>query len=459
MKITSWGAAGEVTGSKHLIETRQTRLLLDCGMFQGRRHEADRRNREMGFNADSLTCVLLSHAHIDHSGLLPLLSKKGFSGNVYATHATRDLCSIMLLDSAHIQEKDAAWLSKKNMTYIPPLYGPEDVQEIMRHFIAVSYERHLPVASDIWVRFHDAGHVLGSSMIELEVEEDGQRKTVVFTGDIGRKNMPILEDPWQPREAGLVIMESTYGNREHDPIEQVDQKLAAIIRETHARGGKIIIPTFALERAQEVIYAIKRLETSNAIPDIPVFVDSPLTVNITEIFRLHTEGFDEEFRKVMREAGDPFQLRQIRYIRDVQESMQLNDLEGPAIILSASGMCEFGRIVHHLRNHCEDPRNTILIVGFQAQHTLGRRIVERRKRIKIHGAPRELNARVEVMNEFSAHAGRAELLDFARPFSQNADKVLLVHGEEAALTALQAELTKLDIKDIRIQEEGVAVEY
>ena len=389
MRITSYGGAGEVTGSKHLLEINGNRILLDCGLFQGRREDSDRKNRDLGFDASKVNAVLLSHAHIDHSGLLPMLVKRGFRGVVYATHATRDLCSIMLLDSAHIQQRDAEWLSKKQMAYVAPLYGKEDVQgdhaQLRRDVVRQAHPRrqrrlrHLPRRGPRARLGHDRTRILR-----------GRRAPQAY---LQRRHRPQEyahpQRPVEPGAADTVMMESTYGNREHDPIEEADEKLAAIINETRARGGKVVIPTFALERAQEIIYALKSLEASGAIPSIPVFVDSPLTVNITEIFRLHTEGFDREFAELMRDAGDPFQLENIRYIRDRNQSMELNNLEGPAIILSASGMCEFGRIVHHLRNTISDPRNTVLIVGFQAEHTLGRRIVEKRRTVKIFGVARE----------------------------------------------------------------------
>jgi len=458
MKITSLGAAREVTGSKHLLEHNGARILLDCGLFQGIRREADEKNRRASLNPTSLHAVILSHAHIDHSGLLPLLAKQGYRGTVYCTPATRDLCAIMLLDSAHIQQRDAEFLSKKDRSFVPPLYAAEDVQEIMRRFVSVPYEVRLPVVPGMFLTFHDAGHVLGSAMVELDYEEHGRRRRFIFSGDIGRKNTPILQDPWEPGDADAVLMESTYGHREHDPIEAVEAKLRTIIHDTFNRGGKIIVPTFALERAQEVIYALKRLEVKNTIPKQPVFVDSPLTVNITEVFRLHTESFDREFRAAMHETGNPFELENIRYIRSQSESMELNTLKGPAIIIAASGMCEYGRILHHLRNHCEDARNTILIVGFQAKNTLGRRIVERQRQIKIFGVKRDLNAQVKTLNEFSAHAGRSELIAFGMRFKGRAERILLAHGEEEALAALKTALDAGGMANVSIQDENRPVE-
>jgi len=457
MKVTSFGAAEEVTGSKHLLELNGKRILLDCGMFQGHRIEADRKNRHLGFDAETIHAVVLSHAHIDHSGLLPMLTKHGYRGNIYATPATRDLCAIMLMDSAHIQKRDAEFLSKRKLEFIPPLYRDEDVQELMRRFISIPYEVRFPLFDDFQITFHDAGHVLGSAMVEIDYTENDTPRKFIYTGDIGRKNMSILCDPWEPKDADAVLMESTYGNRDHDPVSGVDEHFSRIINETVERGGKIIIPSFALERAQELIFSLKKLKTKNAIPDIPVYVDSPLTVNVTDIFRLHTEAFDDEFRAVMRETGDPFHLTKIRYIRAVQESKELNRVEGSAIIISAAGMCEHGRILHHLKNNCADARNTILIVGFQAKNTLGRRIVERRPRLKIFGVEYELNAKVEVMNEFSAHAGREELITFARRFRDRAEKILLVHGESDSQKELKDRLVA-DGLNVHIQREREATE-
>lgn len=454
MKITSHGGAEEVTGSKHYLEVNGARILLDCGMFQGRRKEAEVKNRRLGFDIDRLNAVILSHAHIDHSGLLPMLARFGYRGVIYATPATRDLCAIMLQDSARIQKRDAEWLSKKHMTFIPPLYNEDDVREIMKRFVSIPYEVRFPVTPGIFMTYHNAGHVLGSAMVELEYEEKGKWRKFLFSGDIGRKNMAILEDPWEPGPADVVMMESTYGDRDHDPMERMEEKLAHYINETVDRGGKVIVPAFALERAQELVYAIKRLEAHGSIPEIPVIVDSPLTVNITEVFRLHTESFDAEFRRAMNENGDPFMTKKIRYIRSVEESMAINKLEGPAIIISAAGMCEHGRILHHLKNHCGNHRNTIMIIGFQAKNTLGRRIVERARTIRIFGMDYDLNAHVRIMNEFSAHAGRQELIDFGTRFKDCAEQVLLVHGEPEGMHSLQDALHDAGVKRVVIPREG-----
>lgn len=459
MRITSFGAAETVTGSKHLLEVNGKRVLFDCGMFQGARQESEARNRELPFDPASLDAVVITHAHIDHVGVLPMLAKGGYRGPIYSTPATRDLCTIMLLDSAHLQKRDAEFLSKKHRSYVSPLYDDTHVYETMKLFATFHYEVRREILPGITAAFHDAGHVLGSAMIEVECRENGKVRRFLEGGDLGRKHMPILRDPWEPGDFDVVMMESTYGNREHDPIEAMDEKLAQVIRDTAKRGGKIIVPSFALERAQEIVYALRRLENNPDVPRVPVFVDSPMTVNITEVFRLHPECFDDHMRAFIEEEGDPFAAQHIHYIRRVEDSMKLNEMRGPAIIISASGMCESGRILHHLRNNCEDERNTILIVGFQAKNTLGRRIVEREKEIKIFGVKRPLNAQVKVLNGFSAHAGRSELIAFGQRFKDSAQRLLLVHGEEEAMGALKAALESGGQTNVKIQKEGVPVEF
>ncbi len=458
MKVTSYGAAGEVTGSKHLLEINGYRILLDCGMFQGKRREAAHKNRHFPFAPDSLDAVVLSHAHIDHSGVLPMLHKKGYRGRIYTTPATRDLCSVMLLDSAHIQERDAEWLAKKNRDYVAPLYDESDVFAVMKRFVCFPYEDRFEIVPDVYVTLHDAGHVLGSAMVAVDYMENGKDRRFLFSGDLGRKNMPLLRDPWEPDNADIIMLESTYGDREHDAIETMESKLAEVVLRTIRRGGKIIIPSFALERAQEVVFALKRLELLGTIPPLPVYVDSPLTANITEIFRYHKESFDEATQQVRSVAGDPFELQQIEYIRNVDDSMRLNTLSEPCVIISASGMCEVGRILHHLRNNCEDKRNTIVIVGFQAKNTLGRRIVERQPEIKIFGVNRPLNAEVKTLNGFSAHAGRNELITFGAHCKGRRKRVLLVHGEEQPLEALRSGLHDEGVKNITVMEENTTLD-
>jgi metallo-beta-lactamase family protein len=457
MKITSYGAAEGVTGTKHLLDVNGLRILLDCGMFQGVRKEAEQRNRFMPFDPRSVDAVILSHAHIDHSGVLPVLAKRGFTGKIYTTCATRDLCSLMLKDSANIQARDAEWLSKKNRTFIPPLYEEEDVTEIMKRFVCFPYEERIELGAGVSATLFDAGHVLGSAMIRLEYTEGDVHKSFLFSGDLGRKNMPILNDPKDPEPTDFLMLESTYGDRDHAPIEAMEGELAKVIQRTSERGGKIIIPSFALERAQEIIYALKKLEMRNAAPSLPVYVDSPLTVNTTEVFRMHVECFDAEIQATMKNAGDPFELKRIHYISRLEDSMNLNSITEPCIIISAAGMCEHGRILHHLRNNCENPHNTILIVGFQARNTLGRRIVERQPKIKIFGVERALNAEVKVMNGFSAHAGRSELISFAKRFKDSATRTMLVHGEDTALSALKSGLEDAGLKHVSIQHEAETI--
>lgn len=458
MRITSYGAAENVTGSKHILEVNGCKILFDCGMFQGHREESVHRNKTLPFPPDDLHAVVLSHAHIDHSGTLPVLIRRGYPGRVFTTPATRDLCAVMLMDSAKIQERDAKWLSKRNRQFFPPIYAEEDVRETMRRFVCIPYEMSFDIAPGVKVTFHDAGHVLGSAMAMVEFEENGERRTFLYSGDLGRENMAILRDPWVPDCADVVMMESTYGDREHDPIETLDSNLAEVVNRTYKRGGKVIVPSFAFERAQEFIYALKRLEMQHRIPSIPVYVDSPMTVNITSVFRLHTDLFDEEIRNLIEQAGDPFELNRIDYISNLEQSKQLNSITEPAIIISASGMCEYGRIVHHLRNNIEDKRNTVLIIGFQAKNTLGRRIVEREKEVKIFGVKVPLNAEVQVLNALSAHAGRSELIAFGKRFKDCAKKLLLVHGESPAQASLKEALEAEGATNVHIQQEGVPID-
>ncbi|MCB9769867.1 MAG: MBL fold metallo-hydrolase [Candidatus Omnitrophica bacterium] len=458
MKITSYGAAREVTGSRHLVEINGKKILFDCGMVQSRREESADRNSKLPFSVRDIDAVVLSHAHIDHSGTLPVLAKNGYDGIVYCTPATRDLCAIMLMDSSHIQQKDAEWLSKKNQSFVAPAYDDGDVHNIMKKFVGIPFDLPFQVLPGITLTFKEAGHVLGSAMCQVEFEENGRPRKYLFSGDIGRKNMAILRDPWEPTDADIVMMESTYGNREHDPIETLDDELAEIVNETHKKKGKLIVPSFALERAQEFVFALKRLEIKKRIPHLPVYVDSPLTVNITEVFRLHADSFDDEIRAVMEDSGDPFELNQISYIRSAWASKELNDKEDPCIIISAAGMCEHGRILHHLKNNIEDERNTVLIIGFQAKHTLGRKIVEREQEVKIFGVKHQLLAEVKVLNSLSAHAGRSDLLDFAEKLKDRAEKFILVHGEDESLNALKEEMEKMGCKEVIIQERGKPVE-
>lgn len=448
MQIEFVGAAQTVTGSMHLVRTPHATILLDCGLFQGRRRESAERNRRLPLPVDEVDLVVLSHAHIDHSGALPLLVKQGFRGPIFATHATRDLCAAMLRDAAFIQEADARYLNKQisrgdiDSDPVEPLYTEEDALAAIERFVSLAYHRPFTIAPGVTLTFHDAGHVLGSAVTTLEVEEDGRTKRVVFTGDLGRPDMPILRDPEVAGGADLLISESTYGDRLHDPIAKMEDDLAGVIRRTFARGGKVIIPAFALERAQEIVFALKHLRRTNALPPIPVFIDSPLTVQITEIFKMHPECFDAEARALLRGNDSPFHFDGLRYVEDIEESKRISARPDPAVIIAASGMCEGGRVLHHLRGAVESAANTVLIVGFQAQHTLGRRLVEKRDKVRILGVERDRRCEVTVLNGFSAHADQADLLRYVDdcravgPLS----RVALVHGEPKAQAVLRDRL-------------------
>ncbi len=434
MKVHFFGAAGCVTGSMHLVEANGTRILLDCGLYQGRRAEANQRNRDFGFDPASIDGVVLSHAHIDHTGNLPGLVARGFEGLIYATDATRDLSAVMLADSAHIQVNDAKWFNrharKWKASRIEPLYTPRDAMKTVGRFVTVGYEIPLRIADGVEITFRDAAHVLGSSSIVMTVQEGGGTPTrLVFSGDVGRSVTPLLDDPVPAWDADVLIMESTYGNRTHEPYASTASVFADAINRTVERGGKILIPSFALERAQEVIFTIRELREAGRIPEIPMFVDSPLTADITQVFRLHPEAFDADVSDLYVKKKSPFFFPGLRYIRLTDESKALNDRDEPMIILAGNGMCEAGRILHHLRNNIEDPRTTILFVGYQAAHTLGRRILERTPEVKIFGRPHRLRASVVAINGLSGHADRQGLLEFAAPSATSCRHAFLVHGE------------------------------
>ncbi len=443
MRIVFLGAAKTVTGSMFLLETDSGNVLVDCGFFQGRRQKSKELNRDLPSKVFDADLMVLTHAHIDHSGSTPTLVKRGFKGPIYTTPATADLCQHMFRDSARIQQHDAEYLNRKNSDdpdweKLEPLYTEKDAISALKQMVTYHYWRSFEPLPGVRIVFHDAGHVLGSACVLIEAEG----KKVLFSGDIGRRNMPILRDPEVPANVDYVVMESTYGDREHGAIESTRAELARIINETAARGGKVIIPSFALERTQEVVLGLNHLRKDGKIEDIPIYVDSPLATNLTHVFKNHPECYDDGAISFLQEHGDPFGFDTLTYTSSVQESIALNTAKGPMVIISASGMCEAGRIVHHLRNNIESPDNSIVIVGFQAQHTLGRRLVERRDRVKIFGVPRDLRARVEVLNGFSAHAGRASLIKFAKLAGPDHKKVFLVHGEEKSQVSLAEALQK-----------------
>jgi metallo-beta-lactamase family protein len=447
MKITFWGATRTVTGSMHQVSVNDRNYLLDCGLYHGRRQEAAERNMKFPFAPSSVNGVILSHAHVDHSGNLPTLTKHGYNAPIYTTPATADLCDAMLRDSAYLQEKDAAFLNKRhfrrkalepgpNNGEIEPLYTLEDAEDALKLFEPVPL--HTPKVLDAALSYeaYDAGHILGSSAILLQHHQNGNRIRVVYSGDVGRPNQAIIPDPDRMPHADYVIMESTYGDRLHQSVDAVSAKLADVVNRTCKRGGRIIIPAFAVGRTQLLVLLLHELFNEKKLPPIPVFVDSPLAVDVTKIFRKHAECFDDDARQYLLDGEDPFGFKSLRYITDVGESKALNDLHGPFIIISASGMCEGGRILHHLRNHIEDPRNTVLITGFMAENTLGRKIVDKLPEVPIFGEPVRLRAEVVKLNELSGHADQSELVAWLKPMVNGLKKVFLVHGEPSQSAAL-----------------------
>ena len=433
MNITFYGAAQAVTGSMHLIEVGSRRILLDCGMHQGHRAESERLNRDIPVDPGSIDAVILSHAHIDHSGNLPSLVKNGYKGMIVATFATRDLAAIMLPDSAHIQQYDVQYLNrkraKKGLEPLEPLYDAQDVTETLKHFMSIPYDRAFPLFPDVSLRFVEAGHILGSAQVELTVKEKGRTSVILFSGDLGRPGRPILRDPDFSPRADVLIMESTYGGRNHEEQEEALNKFSTIIKATFEAGGKLIIPSFSVGRTQEVLYYIHELVARDRMPPMRVYVDSPLSFDATEVYKIHQECFDSQMREYLYSNRSPFQFEGLHFTQGVAESKALNSDESPMIIISASGMCENGRILHHLKNNISDERNSVLVVGFMAEHTLGRRLVEGEKQVKIFGEEYTVRAGVEVINGFSAHADSDALLEYAATTGERARSIYLVHGE------------------------------
>jgi metallo-beta-lactamase family protein len=464
MKLTFWGAARTVTGSQHLVTfehgaARGKQLLLDCGLFQGRREEAETRNRTFAAEPAAVEAVVLSHAHIDHAGLLPRLYREGFRGTVYATHATRDLCALMLRDSARIQEKDADFFNRRirrrGEPAVEPLYDVDDAEGVMERFVSVPYDYPFEPVADVEARFRDAGHILGSATVTLTVEEGGREKRLGFTGDIGNPGRPILRDPAQMLDCDWLICESTYGGKTHEPAAQAKEHLAEVVGRTAARGGKVIVPAFAVGRTQELVYALDQLTSEGRLPPIPVFVDSPLAVDVTAVFRSHPECYDRDLLDYMLADDNPFGFERLEYVREAGRSKELNGMRVPMVILSASGMAEAGRILHHLRNNVEDPKSTVLIVGFMAEHTLGRRLVERRPEVNIFGRPHRLRAEVTVLNYFSAHADEPGILDFVgKQDRERLQTVFLVHGDEPRQEALRETMQGAGYRDVRAPAQG-----
>ena len=463
MILQFFGAAQAVTGSMHLVEANGHRVLLDCGMVQGKRQEARKLNSEFPFDVKSIDAVVLSHAHLDHSGKLPLLAKLGFDNSIFSTSATRDLCSAMLRDSASLQEMDAKYVNKlnieKRLPFLKPLYTVHDVTTTLSLFQTVEYGRPLDILPGIKLTFRDAGHILGSATVTLEIAEGQEEKkvtTLAFTGDLGRKGAAVVRDPDIISRADVLITESTYGGRNHGPLSEAKEKLARIVRETAHRGGLLIIPAFAVGRTQDVVYHLHELMEAKQIPSMPVFVDSPLATNVTEIFRQHPECYDEETEKLLLQDGgkDPFGFDMLKYTRSTEESKALNNLGKPAIIISASGMCEGGRVLHHLSRNIGETKTTVLFVGYQAENTLGRKLLQGDRTVRIYGEEYEVRARMEEIDGYSAHADESELLDFIAAIPKKPKHVFVVHGEPDATKAMAAGLSCLGIGNVVIPARG-----
>ncbi|RME47872.1 MAG: MBL fold metallo-hydrolase [Caldilineae bacterium] len=465
MELQFWGAARVVTGSMHLLSVNGRKLLLDCGLYQGRRKIAFEINRTLPFDASEIDALVLSHAHIDHSGNIPSLVKNGFRGVIWCTRATKDLLQYMLRDSAHIQESDVRYVNKKRRRQgkkpFEPLYTDDDAVRALSLMEGVDYHTPFSPIPGVEAFFRDAGHMLGSANVTLDIDDGGRHKRLAFSGDIGRKHLPILRDPEYVSDADYIIMESTYGNRVHAPIENAAADLKEQVLKTFDRSGIIIIPSFAVGRTQEIVYALHQLHEADEIPQLDIFVDSPLAVNVTEAFRTHPEVYDEEIKAFMENehVKNPFGFEDLQYIRDVEDSKKLNTRREPAIIISASGMCEAGRILHHLKNHIGDPRNTVLFVGYQGEHTLGRKILEGQSPVPILGDHYEVRAEVHKLDGYSGHADRNGLLNWLEQASKTKSprRVFLVHGEPDNMFPLAEAIEKRGLR-VEVPERGQVFE-
>lgn len=462
VSIKFCGGARTVTGSVHFIVTKHSKVILDCGLFQGKRDEYFAINSQFPFNPQNLDACVLSHAHIDHSGNIPTLVKRGFRASIYCTPATRDLCYYMLPDSGHIQEEDIKYVNKINRRRgLPPrspIYTKQDAEKSLKYFRALEYARTMRISSDIDLSFYEGGHILGSTITVLDILTGSRQPIrIAYAVDLGREGMPLLEDPEVPPGINYLIMESTYGARRHQTMKAAETTLAKTINKTVYRGGKVIIPSFALERTQLIVYFITELIKRKMIPKIPIYVDGPLAVNLTQVFRDNWKYFDQETKKSFLEHKDPFSYDNIKYISNVNESKALHDIDKPIIILSASGMCENGRIQHHLKNNIENPNNTIIVVGFMARDTLGRRIVEKHDTVRIFGRPYDLRAEVVVINAFSSHADCDGLVKYAGKCRGNLKQVFLVHGEMEQAEELKTSLRKKFRFKVSIPNKGETV--
>jgi metallo-beta-lactamase family protein len=442
MRIHFLGATRTTTGSLYLLEVNQQQLLLECGLFQGRRQESLERNRNFPFDPRQIDAVVLSHAHLDHCGNLPNLCRQGYTGSIYCTFATRDLASIMLEDSAEIQRADAEFVSRKrakhNLPPVQPLYSAGDAEKAVRQFISLNYERQILVADGVRATFYDAGHILGSAQVVLDIRENGRAMRLLFSGDIGRGHDEIMRDPAPVENVDFLLIESTYGGREHIAKPGAHTEVGRLVHESLQKNGKVIIPAFSVGRTQDIVYTLHQLTDAGELPKVPIFVDSPLSVNTTEVYRLHPECFNDEIYRFLREKENPFGMENLTYIREQAHSMQLNELKEPAIIISASGMCEAGRIRHHLKNHIGNPNNLILFIGYCAEHTLG--------------------AQIAAIDSFSGHADKNELKHYFQSLTGNLKSIFVVHGEEAQSLALAETLCALRPKsEVAVPEPGQAI--
>jgi metallo-beta-lactamase family protein len=459
LRLTFHGAAGQVTGSMHLLEAAGARILLDAGLFQGRRAETHALNANLPIDPRRVDAVILSHAHIDHSGRLPLLVNRGFHGPIFATAATRDLLAVMLPDAAHIQEKDAEFLARRGKAGpgSEPLYTMADAVAVQDLVVGLPYRRVHHLRKHLAFEFTDAGHILGSASVDLRLTEaNGHR--LVFSGDIGRPGLPIIRDPDPPAgPVDTLIIESTYANREHESVGEAEERLGELVRRVAGRGGKMLIPAFALGRTQELIYSLHLLFRAGKIPGLPIFVDSPLAVDATEVFRLHPDLFDRG-EQMIEKTRALFDFPLVRYVRDVQDSKNLNSLNGPAIIIAASGMVESGRILHHLANRIGDHKTLVLFVGFQGENTLGRRIQDGQKEVKIFGDSYHVRAEVETIGGYSAHGDRHELRGWLRKLGGPIRRAFVVHGEPEPALAMAEILREEGVRQTQIPKQGESFE-
>ncbi len=457
MQIHFHGAAHTVTGSQHLIEINGARLLLECGLYQGKRAEAYTRNREFVFNPRKVDAMILSHSHIDHCGNIPNLVKQGFNGPIYLTPAAAELTDVMLRDSGHIQESDAEYLNRKRRAKgeqpVEPLYTQQDAEQVAENFRAMDYGQAFEPVPGVTARFIEAGHILGSAAISLELKENGRKVRFWFSGDIGRRDLPLLRDPILPEEVDFLLMESTYGDKPHRGPHLAYEEFREVVKRTAERGGKVIIPAFAVGRTQELVYWLNQMMHEDGVPMLPVFVDSPLAVNASDVFKHNADTFDEETRQFVRENRHPaLDFKMLTYVRSVDESKALNERTDPMVIISASGMAETGRILHHLKNNIENPNTTICIVSWQAPDTLGRRLADREKQVKIFGEVYTVNAQIATIGGLSGHAGQDLLMEYALSANGKLRKVFLVHGEEKPATILQNKLRDIGVRQVAYPE-------